>query len=249
MEKSVLLLFVFLMACNGDKVPDCFQNAGELTRRVTETGPFSKITVFENINLVLIQGEEQGVEIKTGEFLQDEVSAQVNGDRLVLRNENGCNFIRDYGLTTVYVTSPDIEEVRSSTGLLVSSDGPLNYGNLTLISESFNNPETETTDGSFDLELDASTVRIVANGIAYFKLRGTANDLQIGIAAGDSRVEAENLVAQTVDINHRGTNDILVNPQQRISGIIRSTGDVISFNRPPEIEVEEIFNGRLIFRD
>lgn len=249
-ERSFYLIMVFLFAaCNGDNVPDCFQNAGDLTRRTIEVSNFTKITVFENINLVLSEGDTQRVEIETGEFLQDEVSARVTEDRLILENDNGCNFIRDYGLTTIYVTSPNIEEIRSSTGLLISSDGTLNFPNLTLISESFNNPETETTDGSFDLELNSTSVSILVNGIAYFKLAGTTTHFDVNTPAGDSRVEAENLVAENVNVNHRGTNDLLVNPQQRISGIIRSTGDVISINRPPEIEVEEIFNGRLIFRN
>ncbi len=132
---------------------------------------------------------------------------------------------------------------------MISSDGVLDYPDLTLISESFSNPETEITDGSFDLNLNATTVRIVVNGIAYFKLKGATNNFNVNVAAGDSRVEAENLVSQIVNVNHRGSNDVFVNPQQRISGVVRGTGDVISVNRPPEVEVEELFNGKLIFQE
>ncbi len=250
MKKSIsILVALLLIACNGDNVPDCFQNAGDLVRETVEVDTFSAITVFENINMVIREGTEQLVEIETGEFLRNEVSATVENDRLILRNDNGCNFVRDYGLTTVYITSPNISEIRSSTGLLISSDGVLNYPDLLLISESFTNNESETTDGSFDLAVNSETVRIIVNGIAFFKLRGTTENFSVTIAAGDSRVEAENLVAQNVSINHRGTNDVFVNPQQRISGIIRGTGDVICSNRPPEVEVEELFNGQLIFRD
>ncbi|WP_339339918.1 head GIN domain-containing protein [Croceitalea sp. MTPC6] len=245
-----MVVFCFwLVSCNSENAPDCFQNAGDLIRVETVVPSFSSITVFENLNVVLKQGEEQKVELETGEFLLNDVSAEVEGNRLVLRNENICNYVRAYGLTTVYVTSPNIEEIRSSTGLLISSDGVLNYPSLSLISESFNNPETETTDGSFELKLASETVSIVVNGIAYFKLSGTATNFNITIAAGDSRVEAENLIAQNVGINHRGSNDIFVNPQERISGVIRGYGDVISSNRPPEVAVEELFNGRLIFKE
>ena len=242
-------LSIALISCNGDNVPDCFQNAGNLVRETVDVPEFTKITVFENLNVVLKQGDEQLVEVETGEFLRNDVSANVEGDRLILRNENSCNYVREYSLTTIYVTSPNISEIRSSTGLLISSDGVLNYPSLTLISESFTNPETETTDGSFDLEVNSTTVRITVNGIAYFKLSGAANNFNIGIAAGDSRIEAENLVSQNVTINHRGSNDVIVNPQQTISGTIRGTGDVISINRPPEVDVEELFNGRLIFQE
>ena len=245
-----LMFFTFLLiSCNGDSVPDCFQNAGEMVRRPIDVPEFGTITVFENLNVVLKQGDEQSVEVETGEYLLNDVSAVVEDNRLVLRNENSCNYVRDYGLTTIYVTSPNITEIRSSTGLPITSDGILNYPSLNLIAESYTNPETETTDGSFDLNLNATTVRIVVNGIAYFKLRGNTENFNVTVAAGDSRIEAKELVAERVTINHRGSNDVFVNPQQSLRGVIRGTGDVISVNRPSEVDVEELFNGRLIFQD
>ncbi|MFS4456527.1 head GIN domain-containing protein [Maribacter sp. 2304DJ31-5] len=247
-KTTLFMLLVLLVSCNSENAPDCFQNAGNLIRKEVSLPTFTKITVFEKVALVLKEGLEQKVEIETGEFLLDEVSAKVEGDRLILRNWNGCNLFREYGITTIYVTAPNITEIRSSTGLLIRSDGLLNYPNMTLLSESFVNPETETTDGEFDLEVNAARVTVVANGIAYFKLRGTVENLNLNIAAGDSRIEAENLVTQNVNLNHRGTNDIFIDPRQSIRGSIRGTGDVISFNRPMTVEVEELFNGRLIFR-
>lgn len=244
-----LAFFLILVACNGDNVPDCFQNAGEMVRRPVDVSQFNSITVFENLNVVLKQGEEQQVEVETGEYLLSDFSAVVEDNRLVLRNENSCNYVRDYGLTTVYITSPNITEIRSSTGLPISSDGALDYPSISLISESFTNPENETTDGSFDLELNSTIVRITVNGIAYFKLKGTTENFNVTVAAGDSRIEAEGLVAENVTINHRGSNDLIINPQQRLGGVIRGTGDVISINRPAEVNVEELFNGRLIFQD
>lgn len=245
----LLVLSLLLISCNGDNVPDCFQNAGEMVRRPVDVAEFSTITVFENLNVVLKQGDEQLVEVETGEYLLNDVSAVVEDNRLVLRNENSCNYVRDYGLTTVYVTSPNITAIRSSTGLLISSDGVLNYPSLTLLAESYSNPETETTDGSFDLNLNSTVIRITVNGIAYFKLQGNTDNFNINVAAGDSRIEAENLVSENVTINHRGSNDVFVNPQQRLGGVIRGTGNIISVSTPPEVDVEELFTGRLIFED
>lgn len=250
-KKVIILMLVFMLfvSCNGDNVPDCFQNEGDLVRESVTVAAFDRIIVFENIEMVVSSGPEHRVEIETGEFLRNEVSAEVVDGELILRDENNCNLFRDYNTTTIYVTSPDISEIRSSTGFPVRSEGPLTFSDITLISETFINPENETTDGSFDLELQSQSVRVVVNGIAYFKLSGSTATLDINVAAGDSRIETESLIATNVIVNHRGTNDILVNPQESLQGIIRSTGDVISFNRPAIIEVEEIFNGRLIFKD
>ena len=245
----LLGLGTFLLGCRGEKVIDCFQASGDLVRDEVSVPGFTRITVFENVTLVLRQGPEQRVEIETGEFLRPEVSAKVEGETLVIKDTNDCNFFRDYGTTTVYVTAPDIQVLRSSTGFPIRSEGVLAYDSLSLISESFNDPEAETTDGSFDLEVATENLSVLANGIAYFQLKGTTENLNITIAAGDSRVEAENLVAENVSLNHRGTNNIRVNPQESLTGVIRGTGDVVSFNRPTLVDVEELYRGRLIFKD
>lgn len=240
-------IFLVLLGCNNESVPDCLQNSGDLIREEVTVDDFDKITVFENVSLVVKQGDVQQVEIETGEYLRDEVSAVVEDGRLLLRDTNDCNYFRDYGMTTVYVTSPNISEIRGSTGLSIKSDGVLSYGSLALISESYINPESETTDGEFDLEVDSESLSVLVNGIAYFKLGGNTVDLSLNIAAGDSRIEADGLRAQNVTVNHRGSNDMFVNPQLSIKGTIRGTGDVICKNRPDIVEVEEIYKGRLLF--
>lgn len=244
----MLLMLFLLFGCNGEKVPDCYQNTGEIVRQEVSLPTFTKITVFENIELIIKDGEMQRVEIETGEFLLREVKARVKEDRLILTDSNNCNLFRTYGSTRIYVTSPNIEEIRSSTGFPIRSDGALPYDTLTLYSESFVDPEAGTTDGSFDLELATQNVNAIVNGIAFIKLKGTTVDFNITIAAGDSRIEAEGLTAENVSLNHRGSNDIFVDPQQILSGVIRGTGDVVSFNRPGTVDVEELYTGRLIFR-
>ena len=244
-----VVVFVATLSCNSDSAPDCFQRAGDITRQEIEVPVFTKITVFENVSLVIKHGDPQKLEIETGDNLRDEVTAVVEGDRLLLRDTNDCNYVRDYGTTTIYVTSPDINEIRSSTGLTIVSDGVLDYPELTLFSESFLNPESETTDGMYDLEVDSEKLSVIVNGITYFKLSGNTADLSLTIAAGDSRIEAEKLAAESVTLNHRGSNDMFVDPRASISGVIRGTGDVISTNRPISVDVEELYKGRLIFKE
>ncbi len=252
MKKLQLILLmsaVFLWWGCGEDSPDCFQASGDLEQVTLELPEFSGITVFENIQLVLRHGPQQEVVLETGKNLRPDVSARVVDGTLELRDSNSCNYFRSYGRTTFYVTTPDLEVLRSSTGWPIRSEGVLPFTNLSLFAESFINPETETTDGSFDLELQVDVLRVVANGIAYFNLRGEAVRFSVTIAAGDSRVDAAGLKAETVQLSHRGSNSISVRPVRRIEGLINGYGDVLSFGRPPEVDVEETFRGRLIFMD
>tara|TARA_R110002051_G_scaffold309500_1_gene382165 strand:+ start:21337 stop:22095 length:759 start_codon:yes stop_codon:yes gene_type:complete len=245
----LVLLLITLLGCNSENAPDCFQNAGEIIQEEIDLESFSKITVFEGIKIVLKQGNEQKITLETGEFLRNDITIDVVGERLILRNENSCNLVRDFGLTTVYITAPNISEIRSSTGFPIKSDGVLNYPSLSLLAESFGEPEAETTDGEFDIEINNTNLRIVSNGIAYFNIKGNTKEFNIIIAAGDSRIDAKNLIAENIVLSHRGSNDILINPRQSLKATLTGTGDVISFNQPPIVEVEELYNGKLIFNN
>lgn len=238
-----------LLGCASENASDCFQKSGDLIREEVVVSDFSRIIAFEGVKLVVKQSENYKVEIETGEYLRNDITAEVIDNRLVLRNENGCNFIRDFGLTTVYVSSPNITEIRSSTGFLIKSDGILNYPSLNLISEDFNEPEATTTDGDFDVEVNATTLGIVSNGIASFKLKGITKTLNVTFASGDSRLEAKELRADNISITHRASNDMVVNPQLSLKGRLTSTGNVISYNIPAVVEVEELYKGKLIFKD
>ncbi|NND16407.1 MAG: DUF2807 domain-containing protein [Eudoraea sp.] len=243
------IAIILLVSCSNENAPDCFQTSGDLIREEIPISEFNSITVFENIELILKSGAEQKVMLETGENLRDEITAEVANDRLILRNDNGCNLFRSYGKTKFIVTTPDLSEVRSSTGFPIRSEGVLSVNELRLISESFNVPETETTDGSFELDLEANKISVVANGIAFFSLRGLTDEFTVNIAAGDSRVEAEAFEANSITVNHRGSNDILIRPQTLLKGVIRGTGDVVSFNRPDSVDIAILYKGKLIFKD
>ena len=85
------------------------------------------------------------------------------------------------------------------------------------------------------------------NNLSNCFISGKTTNLNITFAAGTSRFEGRDLVAQNIYIWNRSSNDMIVNPQQSLTGKITGTGDVISVNTPPVITVEEIYTGRLIF--
>ena len=246
--KNYIYIFVALLifSCDSEDANDCFQKAGKMVQEEVITTSFEKILVDKNVALVLKQGIDFEIIIETGENLLNDVEAKVVDNELRLTNDNSCNYVRDYGLTTVYVTAPDIKEIRSSTQFTISSDGVLSYPTLKLFSEDFNAPESITV-GDFNLQVNTQNLRVVGNNISSFYISGTTQDLYVGFFSGTGRFQGEDLIAQDVSIYHRGTNDILVNPQVSITGEIRSTGDVIAFNQPATVAVEEFYNGRLIF--
>ena len=132
-------------------------------------------------------------------------------------DNNNCNFVRSYGITKVFVTSPNILEIRSSTQYPISSNGVLTYPNLTILSEDFFAPNSFTV-GNFSLEIDNSNFNVVFNNLSNAFISGKTNDLNVTFASGNSRFEGRDLVAQNVKIWNRGSNDMILNPQNEIKG-------------------------------
>ena len=247
MKKAFFLITIlFITACNTENAPDCFKAEGTILQTEIDVTPFSKILVNKKIQLFIEEGPEHEVIVETGENILVDIDIKVTDNILSLTNNIGCNFVRDYGITKVYVKAPNIEEIRNNSSLTVFSIGVLTYPNLFLLSEDHENEEFYT-NGDFILDLEVENLKITANGFSNFFLTGSATKAEIGLYSGNSRVEAADFLIQKLIVFHRSTNKMIVNPQESIIGEIRSLGDVISKNEPPLVDVTEYYTGTLIF--
>ncbi|PKP25854.1 MAG: DUF2807 domain-containing protein [Bacteroidetes bacterium HGW-Bacteroidetes-2] len=248
MKKIVfLLVVVFLLGCDSENADNCLKTSGSIIQQEVSVSAFTKINVGHRVQLIVQQGAEQQVILETGKNLAGNITIEVIDDRLVITDKNNCNLFRDFGISKVFVTSPNISEIRNSSGLTIESRGVLRYPNLTLLSEEPNNGGNINTDGDFELAIEVENFHIVANNISNFFITGSATNANIGLFSGDSRFEGANFIIQDLIFFHRSTNKMFVNPQRSIRGEIRSGGDVIAVFRPPVVEVEEFYTGRLIF--
>ncbi|MFK7747599.1 MAG: head GIN domain-containing protein [Kordia sp.] len=245
--KKIYFLFITILfiSCDKEDINDCFQSSGSIISEVVTIADFSKIEVGENITLVIKEGEQHELEIETGANLINDVAAKVVGETLFLSDNNNCNYFRDYGITTIYVTTPTLTQIRSKTQFEVRSDGMLTFPNLELISENFTN--NNAASGDFKLQVQNQELKIVFNNLSNLFISGSTEEFIISFPGGNARVEAADFIAKTAIISSRGSNDIIINPQQKLSGNIYGTGDVIAVNRPPTIDFTAHYIGQLIF--
>jgi len=244
---SFLLVGLLFWSCNTEDGLNCFQAAGTIIQQEFEVKVFEKILVRERVQLILSEGPVQKVVVETGENLLNDIIVTSLNNTLSVKNDNGCNLVRDYGITKVFVTSPNITQIRNSSGLEVQSDGVLNYPELLLLSEDEDNEDQFHIDGDFRLDLNVGSINLVGTGISNFFLSGTAQEARFEIFNGDGRIEADDLLVNDLTIFHRGTQKMIVHPINSITGEIRGLGDVISVNEPPIVNVQEFYTGRLIF--
>ena len=241
-----LITTILILSCEGENLGDCFQKPGAIIQKEIAVDNFDKILVNRDIELIIKDGTDQQVVIETGENLLNDVTANVLSGKLILTDNNTCNYVRDYGITKVYVTAPNIREIRSSTQYDIKSEGVLRYPDLTILSEDFSAPNS-FTNANFKLQIDNNSFTVVFNNLSNCFISGKTNNLNITLASGTSRFEGRYLEAQNIQLWNRSSNDMIVNPIQQIKGKINGVGDVIAVNTQGLIEVEELYKGRLIF--
>ncbi|HBC03133.1 MAG: DUF2807 domain-containing protein [Aequorivita sp.] len=250
MKKLFFVCLVFLLfSCDSENGWDCVQAAGSKVSKEYLVSDFSKIRIEDDVTLYLKQGDSTKIILETGENLLSDISVSVEGETLVVKDHNNCNLVRDYGITKIFVTAPNITEIRNSSAYDVIGEGTLNFPQLTLVSNTTAGPETIRKSGDFYLNLICEDFRVSANGQSVFYITGTADKVNLSFADEMPRFEGENFIIDELTVFQRSANKMIVNPQQSIVGKIVATGDIISHNRPPLVDVKELFMGRLLFED
>ncbi len=243
MKKLFGLIFIGLIFCGCEAVEDCFKKSGQMVSRTVDVSGFQKIIVHKGISLVITQSTDYEVTIVSGENLLNGIEATVTDNTLTLRDDTACNWTRDYGVTTVYVRAPNITDIISKTEQKISSGNLLTYPSLRL--EALDGSEAGT--GDFHLEVDNDLVWIESNNVAGFYLSGTTQTLTAAFYEGNGPLHADAMTATDIHIFHRGSNHMYVHPVNQITGNIYSTGNVYCHPEPPTVDVDEHYNGRLIF--
>lgn len=248
MRKIVILLSFLLVFISCEKPSECYESTGDMVTRTILVNPFTRIKVYRGIAVVITQGIEYKVEIKSGSNLINNVSVTQNDNQLVLTDNTTCNWLREYGQTTIYITTPNLEEIYSKTERNISSNGVLTFPVLRIYAlDKDADGEEGAGTGDFNIALNNNQLVVENNNVSRYFISGTTNDANLNLYAGDGRIDASNLTAQSIKVYHRGSNDMIVRPIQSITGKMVSTGDVILKNNPPIVDVQQLYQGHVIY--
>lgn len=223
---------------------DCFKGNGNQVIQLFPLENFTKIKVYDGVGLVIKEGTNYEVKVITSDNILENLEVKLQGNMLVVKDNSTCNIARDYGLTTVYVTAPNITEIHSKTDQDIRSDGVLNYSDLKLISIDLSDG---AGTGDFRLSLNTINLYVESNNVSNFYLTGQSQNLHVFFSWGNGIFYGENLIVNIITIYHRGSNNIFLFPINSIEGNIYATGNVVLKNNPiVSPNVIQHFTGRLI---
>ncbi len=250
MKKCILLFSILLLFIHCEKPYDCIKSSGPIKSKVFEGLTFTKLLVNKRIAVVITEGPEYIVEVKTGENLINDIEVTVSGDLLTLTDNTSCNWVRDYGETIVYITAPNITQINSKTEQNISSNGVLHFPRLHIFSTNEIDGYAGAGTGDYYLSIDNENLIVENNDLGRYFITGNTDLLQVSFWENGGVFHGENLFANTINFYHRGSNDLFIRPTNFLNGDIYNVGDVNCYSRPPaeNVHVTEHYRGSLIYR-
>lgn len=269
MERSriaVLFFLVSLMAVSCTKMDTLFNNGEPVSEHRTIGQHFETICMYNNVNVNLVQSDHPHLELTCPKNLIEKVITEVQGDSLIIRNENDYNWLRpyDYDINlTVYYDSLR-ELTYASIGKLTCTDSIWGFGTMTIDTLAIGIDSTGNVIDSIDIHYSRNfTLRIKEGsgdidlcfncdvlktvflfGTSYVTLRGYSGYSEHYLKSYGT-IHAETLNSNIVSVFSESTNDIYVWARSRLTTRIYSIGNVY-YKGYPWIEKEISGEGQVI---
>src|SRR5437879_832707 len=93
----LLLNFVLVNSCKKQNMCDCFKSRGETIIEDRKVSDFTTIHIFDKIDVYFTQDTTvmtNTIKVVTGKHLMSNVTTEVSGGVLQIKNQNKCNFVR-----------------------------------------------------------------------------------------------------------------------------------------------------------
>jgi hypothetical protein len=232
----VIVISLLLAAC-GSNAPDCMKSTGEVTRETRSLAAFSTLEVSGNINVILTSDSSYDVIVEAGEHLLKKIKTEVSGGKLLVRNDNSCNWIRSYkNPLNVYVGIKNIDDVFQYSPELLSTEKLLIKD--TLIVHLYSN-------GSVNLDLDSKSIWLDMDFLGDVRLRGKTEKMLM-TNFGTGQFNSEGMNCDELYVFSKGQGDVFVRSDSSLAAYIENSGNVYYSGSPVVIGGSNTGTGKLI---
>jgi len=182
-----------------DKEPK-IEGSGNVITKDVAIQPFDQLEASGVFNVVLTQGSKESLKIEAEDNLQALFEVKNEGSKLMVDMKKDSHFNSKKKMT-VYITFKTLKSMDLKMVGNVSSQGNLNFSDLSLANKSV---------GSVDLALNAQKLDISNKSVGNLKLSGKAENAIIR-SNSVGAIKASDLLVQTMDIDNDGVGGAEVN--------------------------------------
>jgi hypothetical protein len=238
MRGRVFIYCLAVLIYAGCKKPGCFEDAGGIVTVSRPPGPFHRIDLFDNVNLVLTQDTTESIKIIAPKNIEPNIITQIANGVLTIRNGTDCKWLRDPSekpTAFINVKALDYLEYRGSGD--VHTANTILANNITFYSA--------TGAGNIDITIDAKQLTAsVEYESADFIFHGKA-DVVYCYAGSRGTLELKDLTVKRLVIGYASVRDVIVNAAEAIEATVYHTGNIYYKGSPTAITTTYYSSGRL----
>ncbi|HRP31968.1 MAG TPA: head GIN domain-containing protein [Agriterribacter sp.] len=210
---SPLLVISLLISLGcGDNI----QGNGNKTAESRQVGKFHSVRLTGPMNVQLIQGADNALEIEAEENIIPYIETNVDEGKLTIKYKDGVH-INNREDITVRVTLPQLQEA-DITG----------SGDITSETKLTGRDEIElaiTGSGNMNLELDAPSVEAKITGSGDIFLSGQTRDIEC-TSTGSGKIDATALKAENAVVKTLGSGEVHVFASIKLDATVNGSGDI-----------------------
>lgn len=210
---SILLIFLLFVSCSNSESVKGNGNTITVSR---STENFDGVSLMGSMNVQLIRGAENAVQITADENIISYIETTVEDGTLKIKYSDGIH-INTGGEVTVKVTLPTLQEaeitgsgdIKSETRLTGTEEIELKV----------------TGSGTLSLELDAPAVEATITGSGNMQLSGQTRDIQCS-SKGSGKIDAMELKSENATVKTYGSGDVNVYASVKLDATINGSGTI-----------------------
>lgn len=249
----ISLIAVMLTGCSKDNGV-CFSNSGPVKiqqRVISET--YNQLDVQNNVNVIFTDSMPGTLQVECGSKLSGGITTNVQDSILYIRNNNICNWLRNYE-TPINVYVPKRSRINDTSSAFVraiyyngsgniTSQGPLNSDSIRI--------ELSGGGGSVNISLDSVLKGdfSILNGTADIILSGNCREVYV-YSASYGRFDGRDLITKWTHITTYSPNDCYVRVEKFPPNVtalldlrIRSIGNIYYKSSYDQLVIQQDITG------
>ncbi|MBG8554864.1 DUF2807 domain-containing protein [Hymenobacter sp. BT594] len=238
----MLVLAGLLTTCRADHELDCLKSTGPIRTTHRELPAFHTLTVYDNVDVTLVQDTAFFAEVRTGRNLQQDLELTVQDSALVIRNTSRCNWVRRYDVPReVTVHLPSIVNVFQRGENIVRTEGNFRGNRLFF---------HLVGAGDFDLDVSCRYLWVDLYQLGDVRVQGTADALHLTVG-GLGTFYGQNLQTNNCYVltNYDSAGDAYVWATGKLGGAHAGKGTVHYTGSPTAIDITSTAEGQIIKED
>ena len=219
------------MSFNGETI----KGSGNVTTRERNLKGFTKIEVSRGLECEVTQGSAFSVKVVADDNLQDGIITKVENGTLKITSKYNNYF--NVESRKVKVTLPRVDELQTTSGSELTTNGVIKSNNILLKSSS---------GSDLTAFVESEKIRLESSSGSDLKVKGKAIEVTTSSSSG-SDIDAKELLANNVNAQSSSGSDTDVHPLVSLDAKASSGSSIDYHARPKTIRKEESSGGSVDF--